>query len=173
MIFKVAGSAIVIISAALIGVLYSRTFAIRVDEIRDMQYSIQMLETEIMYGATPLMEAFKLISEKSKGSISKLFLAMSETLENKKYDSVYKAFEESYKSQKDNLYLQKDEMSIISSFMQSLGNSDAEGQKKNFNLTMQKLAGIEKSAEEIKAKDQKLFSYLGVCGGILIVIILI
>ena len=173
MMLKIVGAILVIFSASLIGVLYSRTFGIRVDEIREMQYAIQMLETEITYASTPLVEALKSISEKSKGNISKLLLSMSEILKNKECDSVYKAFEESYKKNKDNLYLQKDEINIINSFMQSLGNSDAEGQKKNFNLTNQKLEGIEKSAQEIKEKNQKLFNYLGICGGVLIVIILI
>ncbi|WDC83785.1 hypothetical protein PL321_14865 [Caloramator sp. mosi_1] len=74
---------------------------------------------------------------------------------------------------KHNLYFEKEDLEILNTFIQGLGNSDFEGHKKNFNIVLKKLEGIEKEAEDIREKNEKLYRYLGVLGGLLIVIILV
>lgn len=170
---KLIGSLIVIISASLIGFSYATIYSQRVKHIRDIQYALNMLESEIIYTATPLIEALYSIASKSSENVAKLFTKMAELLKDKRIDSVFGAFDEAYKQTKSELFFEKEEVDIIASFMQSLGNSDIEGQKKNFNITIKKLEGFEKKADEMKAKNEKLFRYLGVCSGVLIVIILI
>jgi stage III sporulation protein AB len=98
---------------------------------------------------------------------------MADMLRDKKKNSVYEAFTDTYNQLKSDLYFDKEEIGVISSFMQSLGNSDIEGQKKNFNITIKKLESFEKRAEEIRTKNEKLYRYLGLSFGVLVVIILV
>jgi stage III sporulation protein AB len=170
---KLIGSFIVIVAASLIGFSYATVYSHRVKHIREIQYALNMLESEIIYTSTPLIDALISIAGKSSENIATLLTKMAELLRDKRIDSVFGAFDEAYKQTKSELYFEKEEVDIIASFMQSLGNSDIEGQKKNFNITIKKLEGFEKKAEEMKAKNEKLFRYLGVCSGVLIVIILI
>lgn len=170
---KLIGSIIIIAGTTAIGFTYSNIYLQRVRQLRDMQFALNMLETEIVYTATPLIEALFSVGEKSSNIIKNIFSGMAETLREKKKSSVYDAFIYVCNLLKEDIYFDKEEIGTISSFMQSLGNSDIDGQKKNFNITIKKLEDFEKKAEEIRAKNQKLYRYLGLCFGALIVIILV
>lgn len=170
---KLLGSIIIIAGATVIGFTYSNIYMQRVKQLRDMQFALNMMETEIAYTATPLIEVLFSVGEKSSSVIKKLFAGMAEALRDKKKSSVFDAFIYAYNQLKDEIYIDKEEIGVISSFMQSLGSSDVEGQKKNFNITIKKLESFEKRAEEIRTKNEKLYRYLGLCFGVLIVIILV
>jgi stage III sporulation protein AB len=94
-------------------------------------------------------------------------------LKERRFNTIAEAFLEASKSVASELYLEKEEKETFLSFMQSLGSSDIEGQKKNFNLTLRKLEDFEKRAEEVRSKNEKLYRYLGVSLGAFIVIILV
>jgi stage III sporulation protein AB len=173
MFLKLLGSLIVIFSTTFIGYVYSRVYAERVKQLRDMQYALNMLESEIIYTSTPLIEALSSVGEKSGSIVKKLLINMSDILRNKKCENISDAFFEAAKSVKNDLYFEDEEIELISSFIQSIGSSDLESQKKNFNITVQKLESFEKKADEKRIKNEKLYRYLGLCTGVLIVIILV
>lgn len=170
---KVLGSIIVIGASGVMGFIYSNLYKERVKQIRDMQYSLNILETEIIYSSSPLSEAMEFTADKSSNGIKNVFKKMSSMLNQKTKHSVYEAFKDACASSKDEIYLGKEEMDVLESFMKSLGGSDMEGQKKNFNITIKKLEEIEKKAEVIRTKNERLYRYLGICIGVLLVIILI
>jgi stage III sporulation protein AB len=169
---KIIGSLIVISAATITGFSYARVFSERVKQLRDIQYALRALEAEIVYTETPLSAAFNNVGLKCSKPISKLFLCISEVLNKKQVKSVLDAFNEANLDSKDELYLNKEEIEVMSSFMNSLGNTDIEGQKKNFNITIKKLELFEAKAEENKSKNEKLYKYLGVSAGLLVVIVL-
>lgn len=170
---KILGSIIIIAGTTVIGFTYSNIFLQRVKQLRDMQFALNMMETEIAYTATPLIEVLFSVGEKSSSIIKKIFIGIAEALVSKKKNSVYEAFIDTYDQLKSDIYLDKEEIGVISAFMQSLGGSDVEGQKKNINITIKKLEVFEKRAEEIRTKNEKLYRYLGLSFGVLIVIILV
>lgn len=170
---KVLGALVVIGATTIMGFLYSRAFEVRVKQLRDMQYALNMLESEIIYTATPLIQALRHVSEKSSDSIRSIFDRIAVLLKDKRVEGVHEAFNEAVKESKRELYFEKEEIDVIASFMHSLGSSDIEGQKKNFNITIKKLETFEEKAEETRVKNEKLYRYLGVCAGVLIVIILV
>lgn len=170
---KILGAFVIIGATTVMGFLYARVFSTRVKQLRDMQYALNMLESEIIYTATPLIHAMRHISEKSNDSVKLLFERISELLREKKAEGVHEAFNQAMKEFKKDLYFEKEEVEVMASFMHSLGSSDIEGQKKNFNITIKKLESFEKKAEETKSKNEKLYKYLGVCAGVLIVMILV
>lgn len=170
---KIIGSIIVICTTTIMGFYYAGIYTQRVNQLRIIQYALNILESEIVYTSTPLIEAFQNVSDKSGDPIKKLFSVMSNNLKEKTTQSVLSAFKYAEKGLKGEIYFGKEELEVIYSFMNSLGNSDIEGQKKNFNLTIKKLEAFELRAEENRKKNEKLFRYLGVSAGMLIVIVLI
>lgn len=169
---KIIGSLIVIVSCGIMGFYYGDVFYRRVKQLTSIQYAINLLEAEIVYTSTPLSEAFKNVSNKAKEPISRIFEYLSMRLMDKEVTDVQSAFFEALQKYKVELYFNKEEIEVLASFMGALGNTDVEGQKKNFNITSKKLESLEKLAEENRKKNEKLFRYLGVCTGMLIVIIL-
>lgn len=170
---KIIGSILVITSTSLVGFYYSRMFLERLKQIREMQYALTMLESEIIYSSSPLTEALGYISKRSKEPLKEFFNVFSKKLKNKEVDGILEGFQLTLNEFKTELKFQKDEIDSISSFLKSLESSDLEGQKKSFNITMKKLDDFEKRAQEIMSKNEKLYKYLGVCSGLLIVIILV
>jgi stage III sporulation protein AB len=170
---KILGSLIIVAAASGVGLIYSGVYVERVRQIREMQYALQILETEMLYSALPLVEALEFTSKKSTSAIEGLLDKIAQILKAREKDNVYDAFKEAYKTKKDELCFGKEEIDVLEAFMQSLGNSDIEGQKKNFNITIKKLEELEKKAEAARSKSERLYKYLGVCAGLLIVIILV
>lgn len=173
MFLKLLGSLVVIASTTVIGFVYSRVYSERVKQLRDMQYALNMLESEIIYSSTPLIEALSSVGEKCSNTINNLLLSIADILKNKKCENIIDAYFEASIINKSSLYFEDEEINLIGSFIQSIGSSDLENQKKNFNITVKKLEGFEKKAEETRAKNEKLYRYLGLCAGVLIVIILV
>lgn len=170
---KLIGSILVIASTSLAGFYYARVFSEKLRQIRELQYSLTMLESEIIYSASPLIQAMEYVSERSRPPIKEFFKAFSEKLYKKDVNGILEGFQITLKEFNGILKLEKDEIDILGSFLKSLESSDIEGQKTNFNITMKKLEEFEKRANEVMIKNEKLYKYLGVCSGLLVVIILV
>lgn len=172
-LLKLIGSILVISSTSLVGFYYSKMFFERLKQIREMQYALTMLESEIIYSSSPLIEALSYVAKRSNSPLKEFFMRFSEKLLNKEVEGIVEGFNLSLEEFKEDLKFKQDEIDSISSFLKSLESSDTEGQKKSFNITIKKLNDFEKRAQEIMNKNEKLYKYLGVCSGLLIVIILI
>lgn len=170
---KIFGSLIVIFATSIMGFYYANVFTERVKQLRELQYALNILETEIVYTSTPLIEALRNVSERCDSGIKKIFLLTSEKLKEKYSLGVLYAFKEAEKSLKGEIFFDKEEFEVLYSFMSTLGGSDVEGQKKIFNITVKKLEAFEKKAEDRRTKNEKLYRYLGVSAGMVIVILLV
>jgi stage III sporulation protein AB len=173
MFLKLLGSILIVLGTSVVGYMMAGVYKERVKQLRKLQYSLHSLESEIVYSSTNLVHAFAKLSEQNQGALRKLFDSMSRLLRERRFDTVSEAFLEASKGVSGELYIEKEEKETLLSFMQSLGSSDMEGQKKNFNLTLKKLEEYEKRAEEVRVKNEKLYRYLGVSLGAFIVIILV
>lgn len=167
------GSAMIIISTTLVGFYYSRGFSYRLKVIRDFQYALTMLQSEIMYSSSPLIEALKYVATKTDGNVSKFFNEFSTLLYKREIEGIQDGFKASINTYKKALMIEEDEIDTIASFLKSLESSDSESQKTSFNITMKKFEAFEKRADEIMKKNEKLYKYLGICSGLLVVIVLI
>jgi stage III sporulation protein AB len=170
---KAIGYIIIIISSSGLGYLLGTRFNMRVRELKMLKMSLQMLETEIVYTNTPLPDAFDNISSKSSYPVKELFKCMSENLKSRKYGSASEAFEMSINENKGRISLNNEDIDILKTFAQSIGNSDVEGQVKSFKMVLKQLDAQELKAEENRAKNEKMYKNLGFLTGVTIVILLL
>ncbi|MEG0371591.1 MAG: stage III sporulation protein SpoIIIAB [Clostridium sp.] len=170
---ELLGGIIIISSTTLLGFYYAKGLSERVQLIREIQYSLAMLESEIIYSSSPLIEAMQYVAQRSRSPVKEFFFSFSEKLYKKEIDCILDGFMMTVGEFGGKLKLEKDEIDSVGSFLKSLESSDMEGQKTSFNITMKKLESFEKRSEEIVKKNEKLYKYLGVCSGLLVVIILI
>ncbi len=170
--FKVLGSILVFTACSLIGYVLSKECAIRINDLRELQSILHVLENEIYYLSNTLSDAFGKISKSSDDSISLFF---SETIKYLKAGE-YTAFEAWEKAIEENIKktsLNKEDEGIIIEFGRLLGNSDIDGQLKNIELTLGQLKMQEKKAEEFRQKNENMYKSLGVLIGIAIVVMLL
>ncbi|MEW9093692.1 MAG: stage III sporulation protein SpoIIIAB [Clostridiaceae bacterium] len=170
---KVIGSLMVIISTTLSGILYGGNFKKRTHQLKELQRCIYQLQNEIVYTYTPLPQAFSNISKKSVYPINNFFDSISKLLYLNKVNNVYDGFQKAYEEVKDILNFTKEDINILFNFGKSLGESDIEGQKKVFALSLDNIKNQIEEAEILMKKNVKMYRFLGFSIGMMIVIIFI
>jgi len=173
MLLKIAGSLITIISAAMIGYIYSRECSKRPQQLRTLQGLLNMLENEISFMSNVLVSSFERICSGSDDVVTVFFRDTARILREKNGMNASEAWEESIRGNIEQTALNKEDTEILISFGKMLGNSDTEGQIGNIRLALEQLKLQEKKAEEVKAKNAAMYRSLGLLGGIAIVIILL
>ncbi|MTI48203.1 stage III sporulation protein SpoIIIAB [Sporosalibacterium faouarense] len=169
-LLKILGSLIVITSSSLIGFTYGSYYSKRLKNLMLLSNSIQLLETEVMFTATPIPEALENVYKKGNKRVSYIFLDIKKHL-NKSF-STNDSFNSVIPTLKQDLNLNEEDIEIFLSLGKVLGKSDRQDQQKHFKTVITQLDRQQKDAEDSKNKNEKMCKSLGVLGGILITIIL-
>lgn len=168
---KIIGAILIIMATTWVGFEFARQLSERPRQLRQLKVALQSLESEIMYGLTPLAEASEHIAKQIPKPISYFFLSFSEALK-KGGASVHSAWEYSLKETWHLTALRNGELEVISQFGATLGQHDREHQQKQIRLTLTHLEREEGDAIEAQNRYEKMSKSLGFLTGILIVILM-
>lgn len=155
------------------GFQYAEKFIKRTQQLKELQRSVHQLQNEIVYTHTSLPDAINNISKKSIYPINSLFEYISSKLYRNEVDNVYEAFNKAIILKKNLLNLEKEDTNVLLDLAKTLGESDIEGQKRIFSLTLNNLNKQILLSEEIMNKNVKMYRYLGFTIGAAIVIMLV
>ena len=155
------------------GYILGERFRKRHENLKEILKNILLLQNEIVYNMTPLPEALFSIGEKSREPFNDLFKEVASLLSKGEGESVYYEFNQAYIKNKDKFYLNKEDERVISDFLKSLGELGVYGQEKMFNLVISNLNINIKDSEIIANKNIKLYRYLGICVGAMVIIFLL
>lgn len=169
---KILGALFLILGCGLIGLVIARNLSLRPLQIRYVENGLNILETEILYGLTPLPEALKNVGRQVSYPVNELYLRSSSYLKNGDGLTAGEAWDLSLAELEKESALLPEDIDILSNFGRSLGGSDCEEQRKNLKLAKEHLKNIEYKAEKIKEKNQKIYKYLGFSFGTVIALIL-
>ena len=159
---------IIFIICASIGVLYSKKYKSREEELKEFKRALNIFKTKIKYTYEPIPDIFSEIATNFSGNISNVFRKSSEEMINNNAG-------ESWKIAIDNVYtnLNKEDKDVLKSLSKQLGKTDIDGQVNEIELTDNFLdLQIEKAGKE-RQKNEKLYKSLGLVIGIGFVIVLI
>lgn len=170
---KILGSCLLIIGFGTIGIIIGKNYSLRPMQIRYLQNALRMLETEILYGLTPLPRALERIAKHTNYPINKLCFNTAFYLVNNQGITAGEAWEEALKQLKNESALLPEDLDALLNFGKSLGDSDKDEQEKNLQLVQAHLKTLEYKAEKLKEKNQKLCQYFGFSLGIILVLIFI
>jgi stage III sporulation protein AB len=173
MLLKIIGGLLIVSASGLLGILFSNRLSLRYREITNMRRFMQMLETEVIYGATPLPAALGSISNKTEGVISRFFGNISDSLTERSFYTVRDAWTDSAEVLLTQSSLQRSDIELIKSFGSILGCSDREDQKKHFQLFYLQLKHQEDAAMEEINRSAKMYRSLGFILGIAVFVVLI
>lgn len=152
----------------LIGYLISKKYSNRVEELKELQIALDILENKIKFTYEPLMEIFSEMKKLLKGNIANFFEEISINLKEK---NVEIAFEKAISTIKTNL--SEEDLEVIKSLSKILGKTEKEGQVSQIELTQTFIKTQIKKAEIEEEKNSKLYKTLGVTMGLAFAIILI
>jgi len=173
MLFKIAGSVIVILSCSFIGVILSRDCVRRPAQLRELQGILQMFENQISYLCNVITEAFEKIAMVGGSEVCIFFTGTVEILREEKTITASQAWERAVTQCIRKTALNKEDMEILLAFGKLLGNTDVEGQIGNIRLTLEQLKLQEKKAEESRKKNESMYRSLGILGGLAVVTVLL
>lgn len=159
---------LVFIITFLIGYLISKKYTSRVEELKELQIALDILENKIKFTYEPLKEIFYQMRNLIKGNISELFNCLSI---NMKKDNAEVSFSKSIKQVKTNLI--EEDIEIINNLSKLLGKTDKEGQVSQIELAQTFIKSQIKKAEIEEEKNSKLYKTLGATLGLAFAIILI
>ncbi|WP_226535128.1 stage III sporulation protein SpoIIIAB [Fictibacillus halophilus] len=164
--------AIAILSATTIfGFEWAKRVRERPKRLRELKVTLQALEAEIMYGSTPLSEAFQHIGKPLKEPLASFFLTISDLLNGGEH-TVQEAWECQLEILAKETSFKSGEIEVLRQFGSTLGRHDKEHQQKQIQLTLAHLNREEKEARDIQERYEKMCKSLGVLMGLLIVILL-
>ena len=169
---KLVGGMMVVLSSSMIGFIIAGTYKKRPNTLRNLQAALSMLESEINYGHLPLPQALKSISRKCDKDVAELFARAAQYLSSRNGLTADEAWEKSLKEFFFNSYIAENDYEILIAFGKYLGSTDKQDHIKNIRLAMYNLRQQELSSIQEKEKNEKMWRYLGVLSGIMVVLLL-
>ena len=168
MILKITIYSFIFLSCSLIGILISKKYSNRVNELIEFKNALNIFKTKIRYTYEPLPEIFAEISESIDSNISSVFKKASEKMN---ICSAGEAWDLALKI--EDLNIDDEDISALKNLSKLLGKTDLEGQVNQIEMTSQFLDKQIKKAENQRLKNEKMYRTLGMIMGLGIVIILI
>lgn len=172
-LFKIIVSFTIFLSSSVLGILYGNVFNKRERSLRDLEYNIRLLQSEIVAGNSPLPFALENTYKKGKGDIKLLFLNIQMDLRDKGFEDVYKSFLSQEELLQKKYMLKKEDISIFLFLGKILGKTNVEDQDKNLSFIITQIEKIKDEASIEKNNNVKLYRTLGVLMGLGIIIIMI
>ncbi len=173
MLIKLMLSVLIIGGCTLLGNIYAGIYGERVKLLNHLLSTLQMLETEIVYGGTPLPLLLPRIAAKSKAEIAELLIAVADILQLKEGDTFAEAWRKAIEANSKSSALHRDDLELLINLGNNLGTSDRENQVKHIRLAMEDVKRNHATAVAQQQKNAGLYKHLGLLAGITIVIILI
>ena len=158
----------IFLSCSLIGILISKKYINRVNELKEFKNALNIFKTKIRYTYEPIPEIFAEISENVNSNISNVFKQASA-----KMDILAAGDAWNLALKLDDLNINEEDRVALNNLSKLLGKTDLQGQLNQIEMTSDFLDKQILKAEKEKDKNERMYRTLGMILGLTIVIILI
>lgn len=158
----------IFLSCSAIGMLISKKYEERVNQLKEFKNALNMFETKIKFTYEPIPEIFDQISNQMKTNTGKTFKLASCNMEVLTAGEAWNIAVDT-----NTLSINEEDRNILKNLSKLLGQTDIEGQISQIKLTSKFLDEQIEKAEKEKLKNEKMYRTLGMVIGLIIVIILI
>jgi stage III sporulation protein AB len=167
---KVFGALLILFSGAAIGWIYGLNLRRREKQLGEFIQFFQWLSTEVQYSALPLPEAYAKIAGRLKGETAGLVECCREFLESAHGMTGDEAWQESINAKRERFSLNEEDWSVLVDFGRTLGNTDREHQVKAITQTTNRLELRQQEAKINADKNERIYRYMGVAAGAIVVL---
>lgn len=166
------GGLLVIAATGMAGWGVARVYAHRPRQLRQFIAALQLLETEITYAATPLPDALGRVAEQLEPPVSLFFRQVALELKSHRGYTAREAWQRSLDLYYPRSALGRGDAGVLRGLGNSIGISDREDQGKHLRLAAEQLKAALVAAEDSATKNVKMWNYLGLLGGLIVVLTL-
>ncbi len=172
MVIKIIGACMTLGACATMGFTWAGIYEKRPRQLVSLGQGLQLLETEILYGATPLPEAMEQVALNCSPEVSSLFSCTAAELRKMEGVTAGEAWERAVAKFSAHSALSQKDQQILRRFGVSLGATDREDQAKHLKVALSQIRLAVAEAEAAAKKNAIVYKYLGFLGGLLLVLIL-
>ncbi|WP_438448801.1 stage III sporulation protein SpoIIIAB [Gorillibacterium sp. sgz5001074] len=169
---KLIGAVFILFAGTMLGFYQSLQLSARQRQIRQTVQALQRLETEILYGYTPLPEALAGVAASLNGPVSVLFAKVAEELEKGEADTAAAGWRRSVEAIWSHTAMKRNERETLLALGSVLGRSDRTDQAKHLRLAAGVLQAEETAAGEDNRRYGTMWRSLGLLSAVLIVILM-
>lgn len=169
---KWLGIMLILYAASMFGFHQAWKLSKRPKQIRAMILSLQRLETEILYGFTPLPDALGSISLQAEEPLSRIFSGAAEAMRGPQSKSTRDGWQNAVNQYWRATQMKDNEKMTVSQLGNTLGLTDREDQVKHLRLAINQLQSEEELAKDDERRYEKMWKSLGVLIGVLVVIVM-
>lgn len=173
MLLKICGCIMIVCGCSAIGFSLGNDYVLRIKHLERMKKNLLLLEGEIKYCNSGIVEALSKISRQSGGIFSIFFETIVDDL-TQNHKTLKEAWDASVqKNIKNHTKLTNQDIRIIGELGECLGITDRETQIHNIENTKNQIDSIIGELNKIKTEKCKIYRTLGVVAGMFIAIVLL
>lgn len=173
MFLKIAGSMLVLFVTSRIGFRLAARCSGRPEQIRQLITSLGSLKSYITYANLPLGDALRQCTHGIEGTIADFFHSIAMELEENSMSSPQQAIGVVLHKMESKLMFQSTEIEILGVLGANLGMMNRQEQGNYLAMVMEQLERLEGEAVKLRDLNTNMYRYLGICGGVAIVILLV
>jgi len=160
----------IVLSGAGLGFGMAESFRRRPQQLRQLQFALTVLGSEIRFRQTPLPIALKAVAGATPLPLAKLFADLAAALVLADGRGLSWAWQQ---VKPQGLALAPEDYALLENLMQVLGAGNLAEQGRQLDLHLDHLRHLEQEAERSRAANEKIWRYLGVFSGLALVLILL
>lgn len=172
MVLKLTGSLMVTCSCGALGMWKARQWKEHLKMLEQLRKMVVLLKGEILYAHAPLGEAFGHVGRKSEGILGGLFLAVEERIGQQQGELFYLIWQDEIEKRKSDMLLSEKERQELTAFGEHLGYLDLEMQGHTISLYLEQLEMSIQFYREHEREQSRLYTSLGIMGGLFLSIIM-
>lgn len=173
MFVKLLGSSLIIFTGAYIGFSLAKRCSDRPANLRQILSCIVALKSYMNYASMPLAESLVQCSSGTGKNVSGFFLTVAGLLKKNYLMQPQEAIEKTLVDYRYKLALVQEDCDLLILLGCNLGHMDKTEQDKYLLMVEQRLEILEREATVDRDKNCKMYRYLGVCGSLMVVLLLI
>ena len=170
---KLVGGVLVLLVTSWVGFQLAARCSGRPQHIRQVVSCLGSLKSYITYASMPLHEALIQCTHGTYGPVADLFHHTATLLEQNGGLSPQQAISTVLHDMQGRLMLKKPELEILSILGANLGIMNRQEQGNYLSMIIEQLEKFEGEAARLRDLNTKMYRYLGICGGLAIVILLV
>ncbi len=171
--FKILGAFLVLGSCSLAGFSFGNKYARRVEQLRQFISALQLMQSEIGFTATPMLEVLSRLENLAIPPAATVFSEAEAGLASGNGHTAGEAWQEALKVVRPRLDLTRADFEILQRFGSTMGSGGREEQLKNLQLAQQQLMFQEREAAEERLKYERLYKTMGVLVGLAVVLVFV
>lgn len=171
-LLRILGAVLVIISCSGLGFYMSARYHEHLRTVEKLRKMIFLLKGEIIYANSPLTEAFERTGTKAGGEVGALFERVSARMLGQQGEPFYTIWQEEIDKLPKEVCLSGEDRQNLKGLGEHLGYLDKDMQERTLLLYLEQLDLTIDYLREHKQEKSRLYTSLGIMGGLFLTIVM-